>query len=114
MSALVDNNPSHSFTLLDTPVNSLVQKKEQLVQYNMDKNLQVTRFRYSGALSQTAAADYEEFLRDFFSAANVLSVTGISGTAATPIEVTVEPVNVSVMSMEFFDRLEASGKTGFV
>ena len=112
MSALLDLTPSHTFTLLEgatANIRTLVSRKEQLMQYNLDKNLQISRFRFSGTLSRDSAADYEELLKELFTSATVLSVVGMPGTPAVPVEIASESLSLSVMSMEFFDRLETAG-----
>ncbi len=115
MSALVDSTPSHAFTLLDNkrePIKSLLNRREQVLQYNLDTNLNVFRFRYSGTLSHNAAADYEDFIKDLCSASNVLAATGIIGVPDAPIDIMIEPLNMAVTSMDFFDRLQTCGIVG--
>lgn len=82
--------------------------REQLLQYNLDQILTVSKFRFSGSLN-SSDTEYKQLLDDFFSSSANLSSLNVSGTPAIPMQVSSEILGVGVMSMEFFDRLEEVG-----
>lgn len=82
--------------------------REQLLQYNLDQVLTVSKFRFSGSLT-SSDTEYKQLLDDFFSSSANLSSLKVSGTPAMPMQVSSENLGVGVMSMEFFDRLEEVG-----
>ena len=81
------------------------------MQYNLDNSLIVQKFRFSGGGSLSSTTDYEQLLTDFLSCATCLSGIQVSGTPSVPIEMSTVLLNSSVMSMEFFDRLDEAGNT---
>lgn len=82
--------------------------REQLLQYNLDQILTVSKFRFSGSLT-SSDTEYKQLLDDFFNSSANLSSLNVSGTPAIPMQVSSETLGVGVMSMEFFDRLEEEG-----
>lgn len=73
-------------------------------------SLQVEKFRITGNFVAQAPGEYDRLLKDFFRSHDVTATLNISGVPETPILLSVEQLNLSVMSMEFFDRLLDDGK----
>lgn len=105
---------AYSFSPLPSILESLSSRErhEQLMQYNLDNSLIVQKFRFSGGGSLSSTTDYEQLLTDFLSCATCLSGIQVSGTPSVPIEMSTVLLNSSVMSMEFFDRLDEAGILG--
>ena len=84
------------------------EAREQLMQWNIDATLKVERFKFAGTFNASIASDYDRILRDFFRDATSTSHLEISGSpSSVPVQINFQPVGTSVMSMDFFDRLEA-------
>ena len=108
-----ESTPAYSFTPLEPvpyeckSLSSSRERKDQVMQYNLDTGLKVVKFRFSGAPS--ANNDFDQLLTDFFSSSTVQNTIGLNGAAATPMNISKRQVNTGVMSMEFFDRLDEAG-----
>lgn len=108
-----ESGPIFSFTPLETSLECLSsrERKEQLVQYNLDQGLHIQKFRIVGG-NLKSTYDYEEVIKAFMASANCTKDSQISGTALIPIEYQADLLNSSIMSMDFFDRLEENDIVG--
>lgn len=77
------------------------------MQWNLDSNLTVEKFKFNGLFSANNSSDYDRILRDFFRDSVAMSRIQIEGTpSGVPLVIESQQVSTNVMSMEFFDRLE--------
>jgi hypothetical protein len=84
------------------------ERKEQLVQYNVDQNLKFLRWRFTGPEPKTAS-DYDQLLHDLLSSSGVCETSKISPVSSGSLALDVTALKLSVTSMTFFDNLESSG-----
>lgn len=109
----MDNTPLFTFSSLessDSPSALSTQEiKEQLSQYNLDKNLRIQRFRFHGGFINSSTADYEQLIKDFFSSSTCTTAMGVSGSPSVPVDFSTEQSGTFVMNMGFFDKLTAAG-----
>ena len=96
------------FTHVETQLECFASReaREQLMQWNIDSNLTVEKFRFAGAFSANNAGDYDRIVKDFLRCGECMARLQVGGTPATPLLVQSQPVGTGVMSMDFFDRLE--------
>ena len=106
----MDKSLIYSFTPVEIELKSLSSKdrKDQMLQYNLDKNLQFLRWRFTGGVPKTSS-DYDQVLTEFLSTQNVLDLSSVSGSPTASMRVDSCAVKLTVTSMEFFDKLEESG-----
>lgn len=107
----MDNSSLFSFTQLDDPqVNCLAtsETKEQLLQYNLDKSLQIFRFRFVGNISSNSAADYDQLCKDFFTS-GCFPALQCSGSPSLPLDYQFTQLGTNIMNMDFFDRITEAG-----
>lgn len=112
----MDQSPLYSFTALDTNLACLstLAAKEQLLQYNLDKSFTVNKYRFNGSFVSSSASDYDQLLKDFFASTSCLTSLGAIGTPALPLDCVTDSLNLSVMNMEFFDKLKETGVFSWV
>lgn len=106
----MDKSLVYSFTPVDAALKSLASKerKDQLLQYNVDKNLQIVKCRFTGA-APVASSDYDQLLADLFSSNAFLGSIGIKEPASSSVPVDALPLKLTITSMTFFDKLQDSG-----
>jgi hypothetical protein len=80
------------------------ESKEALLQWNLDTNLECQRFRYSGHISTSSPDDYMHALEAFLKSAPSLG-SGVVGIANIPLKIQTEELRMSVMNMDFFNKL---------
>ena len=99
-----------SFTLLTSELNCLSKKeyKDQLVQYNLNSNLKITKFRFTGYISKTNS-EYEQLIMEFLSSSIIMKDIEITGMMTLPIQYDIELMKLNVTNMNFFDKLINSG-----
>ena len=85
------------------------EAKEILMQWNLDKNIVVEKFRFSGAFNLSDGSEYDRLISDFLKTSQCTSLLGMSGVVAEPYSIATDQLNTTVMSMDFFDRLTESG-----
>jgi hypothetical protein len=86
------------------------ESKEMLLQWgNLDRNLTVEKFRFSGMFNAADPGEYDRVLHDFFTRPDAMAVLGVPGHATTPVTVDKELLHTSIMSMTFFDKLKDVG-----
>jgi len=110
MAALIEDiSTPYEFSALETELECLASReaRETLLQWNVDATLRVQRFKFTGAFSASVASDYDRLLRDFFRDAAAMAHLEVSGSPSSGVVVESQAVGTSVMSMEFFDRLES-------
>ena len=97
-----------SFSRIETQLECFASRdsREQLLQWNLDTSLTVEKFRFTGAFAANNAGDYDRLVKDFLRSGEVTACLHIQGTPATPLVVESQAISTSVMSMDFFDRLE--------
>jgi hypothetical protein len=107
----MDLSTSFSFSSLDTELSCFQssEAKEQLVQYNLDKSLNVFKFRFTGNFSASSTSDYDQLCREFFCSESCLQTIHAEGSPSLPLEYTAVQLGVSVMNMDFFDKLTEAG-----
>ena len=86
---------------------------EMLVQWNLDKSLEVFRFRFTGGVLHTTE-DYYEVVLQFLKHSASYGLTGISGVLSDEIlksfdSKNLEQLSLSLLTMDVFNKLEASG-----
>ena len=82
--------------------------KEMLLQWNIDDNLNIARFRYTGA-NLNSSEEYMEVVLEFLKYAGAYGILGINGTADTPFVKDIEELRMNQLSMELFDKLQEGG-----
>lgn len=99
-----------SFALLTTELNSFNKKeyKDQLVQYNLNTNFKISKFRFTGYIPKTNS-EYEQLIKDFLSSNTTMKDIEISGMITLPIQYDIELLKLQVTNMNFFDKLTNSG-----
>jgi len=107
MAGLIEEVQNISFTLLPTQLECFASRdaQEQLVQWNLDKDLNVSKYRFVGGGSLKTAVEIQNLIRDFFKSPEATQILGITGTPSIPIAVKAEALSSNVLSMDFFDRL---------
>ena len=86
------------------------ESKEMLLQWgNLDKNLTVEKFRFSGMFNAADPGEYDRLLHDFFTRPDAMAVLGVSGHATAPVAIDKDLLHTSVMSMTFFGKLKDAG-----
>lgn len=107
MSALIEEVSAAAFTALPTQLECFASRdaQEQLLQWNLDKHLQIARYRFAGGGPLKTAAELQTLLKDFFKSSEAIQPLGIVGTPAIPVTIKAESISASVLSMDFFDRL---------
>ncbi|KAJ1412979.1 hypothetical protein B484DRAFT_173231 [Ochromonadaceae sp. CCMP2298] len=103
----------YAFSATEAPMKCLSSRdrKDQLVQYNLDQNLKFFKFRFTGA-TVTTASDYEQLLVDLLTSTSVLKTLAIDGAPALPMQYSAQQLKISVMKMGFFDKLDESDIVG--
>ena len=106
----MNKTPQYSITHANLELKCLSSKdrKDQILQYNLDQNLLMQRWRYTGSEPKTTT-EFEQLLSEIFSNHSVLDICKISGSQSGLSSVNASQLKLSVMSMEFFDKLENSG-----
>lgn len=99
-----------SFNIVQENLPSLSsqERKDQLLQYNLNENLIIVKYRFNGNLSKTSS-DYEQVIMDLFNSAHVLKTLGVIGSSTVTFQSDMQNLLLSVMNMEFFDKLLESG-----
>jgi hypothetical protein len=69
----------------------------------------IEKYRFTGVFSKVSTDDYERVLREFFCSPAVLAPLGIAGSASVPVQIEHTSLGLSVMSMDFFDKLSETG-----
>jgi hypothetical protein len=69
----------------------------------------IEKYRFTGVFSKVSTDDYERVLREFFCSTAVLAPLGIAGSASVPVQIEHTSLGISVMSMDFFDKLTETG-----
>lgn len=107
----MDEIESFTFDPLETQLDSFASRdrREMLLQWNLDQNLKVQRFRFTGGFSTAVVGEYERLIKDFFRCAGSQSVLDNHGTSSVPTSVTSEQLNTNVLSLDFFDKFTESG-----
>jgi len=107
MAALIEEVTSAEFTALPTQLDCFASRdaQEQLLQWNLDKDLQVARYRFAGGGPLKTAAELQTLLKDFFRNAEAVAPLGVAGSPTVPVTLKAEALEANVMSMDFFDRL---------
>ena len=116
MTSFDDQSPRFSFDPVETQIECLTtrERKEQLMQYNLDQAFKIQKFRFSGNFSSLAVDDYNKIIKDFFSSSLCLSNLNITGLLTSPFDYQCQDLGLNVMSLEFFDRLSEHGTNSFV
>lgn len=108
----MDKSPQYSFAPVDAALKCLSSKdrKDQLLQYNLDKNLQITKCRFTGPVPKTSS-DYDQLIAELLSSSVFLSSIGASDNTSTSVLNNAEQLRLTITSMTFFDKLnESPGK----
>jgi hypothetical protein len=71
----------------------------------------VFKFRFSGNFSASSTSDYDQLCKDFFCSENCLQTIQAEGSPSLPLEYTAMELGVSVMNMDFFNKLTEAGKS---
>jgi hypothetical protein len=102
----------YSFTHIEAGLECLSnrERREQLLQYNLDSSLIIQKFRFSGNFFRNSASDYDKLIKDFFNRSELTSLLKIDGIANSPENYDSKQISTNVMSMEFFDKLNEFGK----
>lgn len=105
--------PTFAFNALEIRLQAFASKarEEQLMQYNIDTNFVVKKFRFSGGVV-SAMSDYETLLKDFFASSECMGHIQVTGTPSFPVEYLATKLSSTVMSLDFFDRLEDANIVG--
>ena len=85
--------------------------KEMLLQWGLDRTLNVTRFRYTGAHLRTSE-EYIQGVLDFLKHASAYGLVGVNGTLEelhTNSPAGIEELNLTLLSMDLFKKLEPGG-----
>ena len=100
-----------SFIPIDFILESLStrERKEKLIQYNLDQSLIFQRYRFSGNFSKNSIADYELLIKEFLTTESLKALI-IDGSPTYPVNLEIEQMNSTVISMEFFDKILDTGK----
>jgi hypothetical protein len=100
----------YSITPTDIDLKSLASKerKDQLLQYNLDTNLVIRKWRFTGADPKTTT-DFDDLLNELFATQSFLDICKISGAPSSSMQVDSVQVKLTTMSMDFFATLENSG-----
>jgi hypothetical protein len=103
-------SPQFAFSATEAPMKCLSSRdrKDQVVQYNLDQNLKFFKFRFTGAPVKTAS-DYEQLLVDFLTNTTVLRALAVDGAPLLPMQYSAQQLKLSVMNMGFFDKIAESG-----
>jgi hypothetical protein len=104
----MEKSPVFRFSQTDASLKCLKEKKDKILQYNLDQNLQITKYRFTGSVPKTTS-DYDQLLADALSSATVLSALSISGSPSMPMELKAQQLQLTVTNLGFFDKLEESG-----
>ncbi len=80
------------------------ERKEMLMQWNLDANLVVKRFRFSGQLLASSSEDYAILIRELMQSQLFRSEMDVSGSPSGPVP--TEELSITAMSMNFFDFLK--------
>lgn len=106
----MDKSLVYSFTPVDAALKCLASKerKDQLLQYNVDKNLQIVKCRFTGAVP-VASSDYDQLITDLFSSNTFLGLIGVKEPASSSVPVDTQLLKLTITSMAFFDKLQDSG-----
>ncbi len=101
----------YSITPTELELKSLASKdrKDQLLQYNLDHNLVIRKWRFTGADPKTTT-DFDQLLNELFATQNFLDLCKISGSPSSSMQLDAAPVKLTTTSMDFFAKLENSGK----
>lgn len=78
--------------------------------FTTNHSLNLTKFRFIGNFAGHSSLEYERLLKDFFRSGEVLAALGIQGAASSPVVLEATQLGTSVMSMDFFDRLDESSE----
>jgi hypothetical protein len=108
MSQQHDAGMKYGFELISSSLDCLQSNREfqeQLLQYNLDKSLEVFRFRLQGQLTGLSQEDYIEVLRDFFTSSGALAALHLNGEPLIPIAIKTKTLGLDITNMDFFDRL---------
>ena len=82
--------------------------QEVLLQWNLNECLVSKRFLFSGPFISATASDYDILLRAFFQRGDCLAAVGVNGLPSSPTVVDSNLLSTSIMSMDFFDRINDS------
>ena len=104
----MEKSPIYSFVQAEANIKCLKERKEQLLQYNLDNNLKFTKFRFTGSVPKTST-DYDQLLYDLFTSPSVLKAIEVSGSPSVNMAVESQQMKLTVTNMGFFDKLEESG-----
>ncbi len=113
------NQPAFTFDEIDAKFESLANRdfQECLLQWNLDVTLSLRRFRFNGYFPATStSSDYQKVLKDFVNSNQFASNYVAMGVVANPVQITAEEMNISILNMNFFDRLyeTVASKTGII
>ena len=108
---MIEELSTITFSVIEESIPSLSSRegKEALLQWNLDTALSIKRFRFHGAFNSSLPSDYERLIKDFLSCSRCLGNVEISGIVDTPLSWSIERLETSIMTMEFFDRLKDEG-----
>lgn len=106
--ALADNEISLIHIQTESTFLASRDNQEVLLQWNLNECLISKRFLFSGPFMSATASDYEIMLRKFFQQADCLAAVGVTGLPSSPTVVDSNLLSTSIMSMDFFDRINDS------
>ena len=91
---------------------------EVLVQWNLDKSLEIFRFRFIGGALHTTE-DYFDVVLQFLKHSSSYGVTGVNGTFPDELlkhfdSKNVDQLSLTLLSMDIFNKLESSGSAKFI
>ncbi len=106
----MNKGPQYSIVPVEFGLKCLSSKErsDQLLQYNLDKNLLFSRWRFTGPEPKTSS-DYDQFLNELFSTQSVCQLIKASEQTPGALHVDATAIKLSITSMSFFDKLETSG-----
>lgn len=105
----MDKSPQYSFAQVDAALKCLSSKdrKDQLLQYNLDKNLQIIKSRFTGPVPKTSS-DYDQLIAELLSSSIFLTSIGIDNNGSSSVQPDAQQLKLTVTSMTFFDKLNDS------
>ena len=110
MAVLLEELTPFEFEHVETQLECFASRdaSEMLMQWNVDATMRVERFTFKGTFNGNIVSDYDRILRDFFRDSVSMAQLEISGApTGNPPVLDLQAVGTGVMSMDFFDRLEA-------
>lgn len=105
----MDKSFLHAFTPVEVSLKciSTKERKDQLLQYNLDKNLQIVKCRFTGAAPKTSS-EYDQLIAELLSSNTFLGSIGVKDLATSSVHNEAQLLKLSVTSMAFFDKLHES------